>query len=178
MVWFLFHLINIAIADSAFPPCDTAYIKVEDALLKKPIAVEIVRKEIYKSYNEKRTEILRFVRSEKDIFRKNRDTALKDFDTETKNMNIRDNRIRAERRKKRKEIADGNIQSKKDLAKSLDEKQKTCFAILLSKRKDYLDMLKERDVEQKMATKKSPESQVPDEFKEIPKGPGIVLKPE
>lgn len=180
MMWVLtVFLINATEA----PVCDNLYTSV-DSLLQTPAPnSEEIKKEFFKISNEKRSEVLRFGRLQKDIYRKTKEQELTSFDAETKKNKNPSAPEKANRRKER-EVLSLRIQAeKKEFNKNIDASEQGCLHYLKQNREKYLAQIRDLQKATKVSAqqiKKTTSVTAPelDEFKDIPKGPGTVLKPQ
>jgi hypothetical protein len=161
--------------EPTFPACENAFESVEVAMKKSPHATESVRKLVYQTYNAKKMEVTRFVRQQKEDFRKSKEKELKDLATKYKASPTKDASEKERRREERKALVQTQSEQKKDHSNKIEEQEKNCLAFLSGKRQSYLDQLKQHQKEHKEAM--SVPNPAIEEFKEIPKGPGTVLKP-
>ena len=142
-------------------------------------------------------EILRHIRTEKDTFRKIKDSELIAFDVESKKNKTATSDDKNKRRQEREALNKKNSAEKREFNKALDEKQQSCNTFLNKMRTIYLDKFRNiknapratnhnKDIDgaddalssltvDSKKNKKTPETS---EFDEIPKGAGTVLKPQ
>ncbi|MCC6138957.1 MAG: hypothetical protein IT287_10020 [Bdellovibrionaceae bacterium] len=165
------------------PICENLFVTVEALIQAQPLDVAAAKKELFKIGNDKRTEMVRFVRTEKEKFRKVKDAEMTAFDVDSKNNKTDTNEERNNRRQERATLSARVQVEKKVFNSNLDTQDKVCQKYLKEKREEYLSKIRElqnTDTATKSAAKKA-ESALPpelDEFKDIPKGPGTVLKPQ
>lgn len=163
----------------SFPTCENLFSDLELSLQDPKVESESFRKQLFKIVNEKRTEASRYVRHEVESYRKNREQELKDFDVETKKMklNLEEKNKRRDERKK----FSAQIQSdKKNFNKNLFDQEKKCQSYLNEQKEIFLAKIKDIKKSQTASSSKKTSFSSPEleEFKEIPKGPGTVLKPQ
>lgn len=161
----------------AFPVCDQLFSGIETSLQNPSAETEVVRRELFKIVNDKRMEVSRFVRQEKESYRKKRDLEIKDFDLKTKMLPPNSDE-KNKRREERKQVAARIFNEKKEWNRQLDTQEKQCITYLNQNRESFLSQL--RALKKTQAPKPSEPLASPalDEFKEIPKGAGTVLKPQ
>lgn len=166
-----------------FPICDDMFASIEDTIKASSISrdktvLQSTKNTIFKITNEKRQEVLRYVRLEKDNYRKGQTQRLKDFDVEAKKNKATTAEQRTEQRKARAAMMSQQNEEKKLFFKDLDAKDKNCQNVLAQKKEFYLQQIRELTKVQSAPSPSNLESPELDEFKLIPKGPGTVLKPE
>ncbi len=198
MMFFLSLIISLTTQAADFPECEKLFSPVEEQLASSTPDLGATRKLLFKIANDKRTEVVRFVRTEKEVFRKAKDAELTGFDVESKKNPSPTSDERAQRRKEREELGKKVAAEKKAFNSSIDEKQKSCNTFLNTQRSVYLAKMSAIKNAPK-STSHNPKATAaqqtihsitdedapqkptkPDtsEFDEIPKGPGTVLKPQ
>lgn len=178
MVFLLSFLLSLSVYGADFPDCDTIFTPIDEMAAAEAVDEAAFKKSLFKTTNDKRLEVLRFVRTEKEAFRKAKDEELNAFDLESKKNTTATSAEKAARRKEREALSKKILTEKREFAKNLDLKEKACNAFLNSKRISFLETVRAKRRAPKQ-TKRN-ETVIPEleEFKEIPKGPGTVLKPQ
>lgn len=161
--------------EGSFPTCENLFVSLDEMWVSSPINTDAIKSTLFKIANEKRIEMARFVRDEKNQFFKRKEQVLKEFDAETKKNSLLDDQ-RLQRSKERSELIKKWNGDKTTIYKALDEQQKSCQIVLAEKREYYLNKIREMQIENNHS-KKTKDSDL-DEFRLIPKGPGTVLKPQ
>lgn len=182
-MWIIFVISFFSVNATEVPVCDNLFSSVDTLLQTQPLNVDATKKELFKIGNDKRSEMMRYVRSQKDIYRKTKELELTAFDVETKKIKGASSEQRAARRKERSALSLKVQTEKKEHNKNLDTQDKACQEYLKTKREEYLTKIRELQNATKALQKeaKKTEALLPpelEEFKEIPKGPGTVLKPQ
>lgn len=191
----LLALFTVHAAD--FPECEALFAPVDEMISASEPNLDAAKKSLFKIANDKRMEVLRHVRTEKDTFRKSKDSELTAFDVESKNNKTATSDEKTKRRKEREELNKKINGEKKEFNKALDEKQKACNTFLNAKRVEYLAKFRDiknaprttnhnkdldgaKEVIQSLTAEEKKNKKSPDtsEFDEIPKGAGTVLKPQ
>lgn len=203
MMFFLSLMTIFSVHAADFPECEKLFIPLDEQVAHPTADLDAAKKTLFKIANDKRLEVLRFVRDEKATFRKAKDEELTAFDVQSKKNPSPTSDERTKRRKEREELSKKINKEKKDFNKALDDQQKACNDFLNTQRSVYLAKFR--------AIKNAPKStnhnkdavaaqqtihEITDheaaeparlakpkkadmsEFDEIPKGPGTVLKPQ
>lgn len=180
MIAIIFVLTIFSISAQAvdFPECDNIFASVDEMVAAPSIDEAAYKKNLFKIVNDKRIEVMRFVRQEKETYRKAKESELTAFDVESKKNKATTSDEKSTRRKEREVLSKQISADKKEFNKDLDTKEKTCQAVLNAKRMAYLEKM--RDLKRAPKQTKRNEVIIPelDEFNDIPKGPGTVLKPQ
>jgi hypothetical protein len=195
---FFISLLTVFTVHAAdFPDCENIFVPLDEMIASPEVNLDAAKKSLFKISNDKRMEVLRYVRTEKDAFRKNKDSELIDFDVESKKNKTATSDEKNKRRKEREELNKKISADKKEFNKELDEKQKICNTYLNSMRSVYLDKFRNiknapratnhnKDIDganetlESLTAEEQKKKNKPDlsEFDEIPKGKGTVLKPQ
>lgn len=181
MIVHLLFLIFVSGANE-FPVCEDLFSELDTAIENPSTDVEAAKKKLFKTANDKRTEVVRYVRFAKNEFRKSKDEELKAFDLEVKKNAKASAEVKKQDRAARTTLTTKIANEKKEFNREISDKEKACHKYLSEKRDFYLAKL--RDIQH--ALKQTPKNTVqktliPDvenEFDTIPKGPGTVLKPQ
>lgn len=176
-------LFSVAVASSGdFPVCSDLFSEVDAAVENPSADVDAAKKKMYKIASDKRTEVLRFVRKSKEDMRKANEDELKKVDAAAKAAKSASPEARSNQRKERSALIARQKTDKKQLETTLSEKEKECHSYLAQRRDFYLAQFRER---QRTAPptgagtkEKATNPELENEFDTIPKGPGIVLKPQ
>ncbi len=165
-----------------FPVCEDLFSEL-DAVVENPSAdVDAAKKKLFKIANDKRTEVVRAVRAAKNELRNRKDAELKEFDRVQKMNPATSAESKKIERGARKTLLEKFNTEKKLTDLTLAEKEKSCHKYLAERREYYL--AKFRDIQRalkqtpKKITEKPLIPNLESEFDTIPKGPGIVLKPQ
>lgn len=145
------------------------------------------QKTFYQAINGKTQDILKYIRATKESLRKQQDVVRKDFEgkikSEIEEFKKKDPRatvepLRKEANERRRALFEKLNTEKKSLEDQLQEFKKSFEDFVKSQKEKFQQELKILSARQNAAKLPPADSPIQQEFREIPSGPGIQLKPE